>query len=95
MKFTGDKFRYSVCPKCGHDELEGDDFEYDDEQGWREFRCVRCGFTWQEVYNFAYHCDPEGFRLDEFGERVKVDIKYIGMNRIESSGSPFDLPLDK
>lgn len=73
-----DKFRYNVCPKCGHDEIAADDFEYDDEDGWKEYRCMQCDFGWREVYSFQFHEDLEGFRLNEFGERVKIDISKIG-----------------
>ena len=86
MKAPNDTFRYYLCPKCQHAEIDGDDFEYDDEQGWKDYRCENCGFEWTEVYDFAYHCDREGFRLDQYGERVK-------MNAISSSGSALDLPL--
>ena len=46
MKAPNDTFRYYLCPKCQHAEIDGDDFEYDDEQGWKDYRCENCGFEW-------------------------------------------------
>lgn len=72
------KFRYYTCPKCGSAEIEGDEFDYDDEWGAKEFRCNQCSFGWREVYSFEYHEDLDGYTLDENGERVKDDISKIG-----------------
>lgn len=40
-----------VCPWCGSDEIEGDDWElYDNNVVSQECRCYKCDGYWTEAY---------------------------------------------
>ncbi len=44
-----------ACPNCGNDgEVEGDRFDGDGFGAWQRCWCVKCGCSWDEVYEFSY-----------------------------------------
>jgi predicted nucleic-acid-binding Zn-ribbon protein len=63
--------QYSECPKCGNDEwadsLLVDRWESDCEWVWRQISCGKCGFEWQEVYEFIHNEDFDANELDDKG----------------------------
>jgi transcription elongation factor Elf1 len=48
------KYPLNNCPKCNSDNISGGPFEADGSSAWQDIECEKCGFGWQEVYNFAY-----------------------------------------
>lgn len=56
---------YAECPKCGG-EIEYGDYYYEDSI-WQLAECKKCGFQWQNVYEFSHSETRNSIHLDEFG----------------------------
>lgn len=58
-----------VCPKCGSDDIECLDYEWDDAHIRQEYVCHECEAQWDEYFALewtGYAC--EGVDYDEKGE---------------------------
>lgn len=40
------------CPKCGSDEIEGDDISVEGNEVWQECGCLVCNAEWNDIYEF-------------------------------------------
>ena len=62
--------QYDVCPKCGSDNLDYDNFEHEDSV-WRNITCMDCFFSWLEIFEFAHNEDGDLNVLDDDGNIVE------------------------
>ena len=49
--------QFCTCPKCNSDMIEFGSTQYDDGCAWVTVQCTEfdCGFSWNEVYKFAWN----------------------------------------
>lgn len=73
---------YWVCPKCGSDNCECYDDEFDDGYVVRKMACYHCDHTWREYFKIAYdgYSDESG-EYDENG----VCVESYEVNEDESN----------
>lgn len=41
-----------ICPKCGSENVDFGDVEYQDNINWQDCKCKDCGCYWDEIYKF-------------------------------------------
>lgn len=53
-----------ICPVCGKETLEYEEFQIDDWGGYYPWKCGNCGATGRESYSFEfsghYHVEKDG-----------------------------------
>ena len=57
--------KFTKCPKCGGEDLQywGFDDNNDDIGGVYETVECACGYSWNEVYRFAFSEDMDGMEI--------------------------------
>lgn len=38
------------CPRCGSDEIEGEEITIENGQAFQDVSCFQCGLRWQDQY---------------------------------------------
>jgi formate dehydrogenase maturation protein FdhE len=64
----------TVCPFCKSDDIEGEDFSVDMNDGRLEVRCNVCNRYWHDVYRLVHvvALDEQGSEIETVIIRVKI-----------------------
>jgi predicted nucleic-acid-binding Zn-ribbon protein len=64
-----------ACPKCGCEDITAGFLDCDGETASREVECLKCYFTWVEVFDFSHNANVEYTReLDDDGNEIPLTL---------------------